>query len=145
MKTKIISILGLLAFTLLPAALNAQTVLVDSVINLVERYEKYASFTDDGLSFNESYTTPFSNLFVRRNELSKNGYEMQVFNDINEFDKEKYYTISAYHEKLKSVFPKGINVSMNITDLGEVQPLGGYYKRVDIEVIKTIYGLRASD
>jgi hypothetical protein len=145
MKTKIILILGLLAFTFMPAALNAQTALVDSVVNLVERYEKYASFTEDGLSFKESYGVPFANLFVRRNELSVNGYKMQVFNDINEFDNEKYYTLSAYSEKLESVFPTGINVSMNITDLGEVRSLGGYYKRVDIKVIKTIYGLRASD
>lgn len=145
MKTIILSVLGLLALTFRPAELTAQTALVDSIINLVERYEKYASFTEDGLSFNESYEQPFKNLFVRGNELGKIGYNMQVYNDINEFDKQKYYRLSTYFSNLKEVFPQGVNISMNITELGKVRSIGKYYKSIDIKVIKSIYGLRSMD
>lgn len=120
--------------------LQGQNTLKHDIINFMEKYEKYSSFTKDGLSYENKYESLFRSLFlVHKTGISEEGKKYQVFNDID--DKPPYLSNSNYVKKIRNNFPKGINVSLNIKSISKPKEINDYYSVVEVEVIKKLFGL----
>lgn len=136
MKTTKYIILFISSLLIFNISAVGQSSLKKEVIIFMENYEKYSSFTKDGLSFDKSYGKPFRELF----EYEVKGTPYQVFNDIEEGNKPPYVDKIKYQHLLKKNFPKGINVDINITEIGKPKKIGKY-NEVEVKVSKNIYGL----
>jgi hypothetical protein len=105
----------------------------------MKEYEKYASFTENGLVYEKDYEKKFEALFIR--PVSKDE-ENQVFNDVDSLNKPSYISIREYIKKVRRIYPKGMNMDVNIKNIGVSESKNGK-ERFEIKVHKKIYGLYA--
>lgn len=138
MRTTKYIILIIIAILIYHSSTFGQNNMKIEVINFMEEYEKYASFTKDGLSYEASYEKPFQQLFVRNN-LSNKAKSYQVFNDIDTLVERPYIKASGYVKKISKNFPKGINVIINVIKIDKLKE-----NRLAVQVIKKVFGLTNS-
>ncbi len=119
--------------------LHAQS-LKQEVLNFMKDYEKYSSFTNDGLSYEKDYENKFRSLFV-----GTGSKENLVFNDIEKDNKPPYISIREYIKDVRGDYPKGINVEVNVIKIGEQKVANRNRIEFEIEVKKNMFGLNKDD
>lgn len=137
---KTVKYINLLAFILIvnQFSIQAQHVRKQDVIKFMKEYEKYASFTENGLVYEKDYETKFEALFVRSGSLSKKDKDSQVFNDVDSLNRPPYISVKVYIKKVRKIYPKGMNVDVNISKIGASKIKNG--KEIfEINVHKKIY------
>ncbi len=96
-----------------------QSNLQEETINFFKEYERYASFTNDGLSYEKSFENEFKNLFKSRG-LSDNIKDFQIYNDLIEMESYPYVKVREYIKDVQGNYPKGINVGVTVDEIGVV-------------------------
>jgi hypothetical protein len=103
----------LLVFMIGQVSLFAQSNLKSDVMDFMGNYEKFSSFTEDGLSYNNMYEMKFRDLFER------NGKNYQVFNDVDSVHIPCYLSKERYVSLVRKNFPKGVNVNIVVKKISK--------------------------
>lgn len=141
---KIKYIILLLVSTLIyQTSVYSQESLKIEVVNFMDEYEKYSSFTIDGLSYEKAYEISFRDLFLPERLNDPILKDHQVFNDLEEGSKPAYIAKEEYVRLAREKFPKGINIEIYIEDIKEQKKLDSH-KPVEVKVKKKLFGLNKS-
>lgn len=104
------------------------------VIDFMEKYEMYSSFTKDGLSFEKDYMRQFSMLFKKRND-------KVVYNDIDSTES-IFLSPTQYPIIAENKFKKGINVTIEIQELYPPKEIGANRFEIIVHARKHLFGLK---
>jgi hypothetical protein len=111
----------------------------NSAKSIIEQYQKYSSFTEDGERISTEYTSLFLSLF-------KNPNLNLVFNDINpQLTPSNTIVVNQYVNDLRNNFPTGLDVvidieSMEVVSHSAIKKTHNRYQ-LFVKANKEIYGL----
>lgn len=140
MKTIRYIVLVIASILIYQFSLQAQSSLKLEVMNFLKEYEKFSSFSKDGMIYEKTYETEFKNLFKGRN-ISDNDKEFQIFNDIDSVNKDPYLKKGVYVNSIENNYPKGINITIIVKEIGKPKDLRNGEYEVKVKVIKKLFGL----